>query len=269
MPGLQRSDDRAAGNVERGVQAGGAARHDDRGRGGALPPRPHARAARGVRQRLLITKLPAIRNRIRELRRQTAARSLAESSTRQAFANAKVEIEGLAAQLGKGQALDLRWTIIGLFISAALRGSVTGRDPQAPSTLWIVIIRQHRRNSMLHSASCLELVLLVTLRWYVIPSALGNHHTNQTRRNDRHNRHRRGPAAPTPSRPPRTLTQPEVGAQPIRSNRQARVGEAVRMPGRRAAASSTRRASGTSGRTLTGCHGTSSAPLPKPRKPMA
>ena len=45
---------------------------------------------------------------------------------------------------------------------------------------------------MLHSASCLESVLLVTLRWCVIPSALGNHHTNQTRRNDRHNRHRRG-----------------------------------------------------------------------------
>ena len=65
----------------------------------------------------LITTLPAIRNRIRELRRH-AARSLAESSTRQAFANAKVEIEGLAAQLDKGQALDLRWTIIGLFISA-------------------------------------------------------------------------------------------------------------------------------------------------------
>ena len=34
--------------------------------------------------------------------------------------------------------------------------------------------------------------MLVTLRWYIIPSALGNHHTNQTRRNDRHNRHRRG-----------------------------------------------------------------------------
>jgi len=54
-----------------------------------------------------------------------------------------------------------------------------------------MIIRQHRRNSMLHSASCLELVLLVSLRRYVIPSALGNHHTNQTKRNDRHNRHRR------------------------------------------------------------------------------
>ena len=150
--------------------------------------------------------------------------------------------ERLAAQLDKGQALDRRWTIIGLFISAVLRGSVTGRDPQAPSTLWIMIIRQHWRNSMLHSASCLELVLLVTLRWYVIPSALGNHHTNQTRRNDRHNRHRRGPAAPTPPRPPRTLTQPEVGAQPIRSKRQARVGEALVMPGA-GAASSTRRAS--------------------------
>ena len=50
-----------------------------------------------------------------------------------------------------------------------------------------MIIRQHWRNSMLHSASCLELVLLATLRWYVIPSALGNHHTNQTKRNDRHN----------------------------------------------------------------------------------
>ena len=33
--------------------------------------------------------------------------------------------------------------------------------------------------------------MLVTLRWCVIPSALGNHHTTQTRRNDRHNRHRR------------------------------------------------------------------------------
>ena len=140
-----------------------------------------------------------------------AARSLAESLTKQAFANTKVEIEQLAAQFDKRQALDLRWTIIGLFISA-VRGSVTGRDPQAPSTLWIVIIRQHWRNSMLHSASCLELVLLVTLRRYVIPSAPGNHHTNQTRRNDRHNRHRRGPVAPTASRPPRTLTQPEVGA---------------------------------------------------------
>ena len=38
-------------------------------------------------------------------------------------------------------------------------------------------------------------------------------------------------AAPTASRLPRTLTQPEVGAQPIRSKRQARVGEALRMPG--------------------------------------
>jgi hypothetical protein len=97
----------------------------------------------------------------------------------------------------KGRHFDLR-TIISLLISTLLRGSVNGRDPQAPSTLWIMIIRQHWRNSMLHSASCLELVLLVTPRWCVIPSALGNHHTNQTRRNDRHNRHRRGPAAPTP-----------------------------------------------------------------------
>jgi hypothetical protein len=79
--------------------------------------------------------------------------------------------EVLAAQLGKGQALDRRWTIIGLFISAVLRGSVTGCDPQAPSTLWILIIREHWRNSVLHSASRLELVLLVTLRWYLIPSA--------------------------------------------------------------------------------------------------
>ena len=47
-----------------------------------------------------------------------AARSLAQSSTKQAFANAKVAIERLAAQLDKGQALDLRWTIIGLFVSA-------------------------------------------------------------------------------------------------------------------------------------------------------
>jgi hypothetical protein len=50
--------------------------------------------------------------------RKRAARSVAESSTKQAFANAKVEIERLAAQLDKGQALDLRWTIIGLFVSA-------------------------------------------------------------------------------------------------------------------------------------------------------
>ena len=101
--------------------------------------------------------------------------------------------ERIAAQLDKGQALDLRWTIIGLFISV-VRGSATRRDPQALSTLWIVIIRQHWRKSMLHSASFLELGLLITLRWYVIPvipSTLGNHHTNQTRRNDRHNRHRR------------------------------------------------------------------------------
>jgi len=62
-----------------------------------------------------------------------------------------------------------------------LRGSVTGRDPQAPATLWIMIIRQHWRNSMLHSASCLEVVLLVTLCWYLMPSALGNPRTNQTR----------------------------------------------------------------------------------------
>ena len=68
---------------------------------------------------MLITKLPPISNRIRELRRETAARSAAESSTKQAFANTKVEIKRLAAQLDKGQPLDLRWTIIGLFISAS------------------------------------------------------------------------------------------------------------------------------------------------------
>ena len=107
--------------------------------------------------------------------------------------------ERIAAQLDKGQALDLRWTISGLFISV-VRGSATRRDPQALSTLWIVIIRQHWRKSMLHSASFLELGLLITLRWYVIPvipSTLGNHHNNQTRRNDRHNRRRR---PPTPGR---------------------------------------------------------------------
>ena len=54
---------------------------------------------------MLITKLPPISNRIRELRRETAARSVAESSTKQAFANTKVEIKRLAAQLDKGQAL--------------------------------------------------------------------------------------------------------------------------------------------------------------------
>ena len=63
--------------------------------------------------------------------------------------------ERIAAQLDKGQALDLRWTIIGLFISV-VRGSATRRDPQALSTLWIVIIRQHWRKSMLHSASFLS-----------------------------------------------------------------------------------------------------------------
>jgi hypothetical protein len=45
-------------------------------------------------------------------------KDITESSAKQAFANAKVEIERLAAQLDKGKALDLRWTIIGLFISA-------------------------------------------------------------------------------------------------------------------------------------------------------
>ena len=54
---------------------------------------------------MLITKLPPISNRIRELRRETAARSVAESSTKQAFANTNVEIKRLAAQLDKGQAL--------------------------------------------------------------------------------------------------------------------------------------------------------------------
>lgn len=54
---------------------------------------------------MLITKLPPISNRIRELRRETAARLVAESSTKQAFANTKVEIKRLAAQLDKGQAL--------------------------------------------------------------------------------------------------------------------------------------------------------------------
>ena len=67
---------------------------------------------------MLITKLPADQEPHPRIKAGDAARSLAESSTKQAFANAKVEIERLAAQLDKGQALDLRWTIIGLFISA-------------------------------------------------------------------------------------------------------------------------------------------------------
>ena len=118
MPGLQRSDDRAAGNVERGVQAGGAARHDE---GVEVNYRLDRTLAplEGFVNDMLITKLPPISNRIRELRRETAARSAAESSTKQAFANTKVEIKRLAAQLDKGQPLDLRWTIIGLFISAS------------------------------------------------------------------------------------------------------------------------------------------------------
>jgi hypothetical protein len=52
-------------------------------------------------------------------------------------------LKGSRLSSANGQALDRRWTIIGLFISALLRGSATGRDPQAPSTLWITIIRQH------------------------------------------------------------------------------------------------------------------------------
>ncbi len=181
---------------------------------------------------MLITELLPIRNRIREIRRGKAPRGLWRS--RQRNRHSQTPRWGSSGSRlsstkrrhstcdGRSSAYSSRWVVC---------GSVTGCDPQAPSTLWIVIIRQRWRNSMLHSASCLELVLLVILRWYTIPSVLGNHHTNQTRRNDGHNRHRRGPAAPTASRPPRTLTQPEVGAQPTRSKRQARVGEALRMPG--------------------------------------
>ena len=45
------------------------------------------------------------------------------------------------------------------------------------------------------------------------------------------------------ARPPRTLTQPEVGAQPITSTRQTWMSEALKDARHRAAASSTRRAS--------------------------
>ena len=129
----------------------------------------------------LITTLPAIRNRIHELRRH-AARSLAESSTRDRHSQTprwRSKGSRLSSTKGRHSTCDGRSST---YPSRAV--SVTGCDPQAPSTLWIVIIRQHRRNRMLHSAYCLELVLLVTLRRYVIHSALGNHHTNQTRRND-------------------------------------------------------------------------------------
>ena len=52
---------------ERGVQAGGAARHDDRGRGGELRrlDRTLAQLERFVNE-MLITKLPPIRNDQRE-----------------------------------------------------------------------------------------------------------------------------------------------------------------------------------------------------------
>ena len=82
-------------------------------------PRLHARAARGVRQRHAHHRAAADQEPHPRIKAgEGAARSVAESSTKQAFANAKVEIERLATQLDKGQALDLRWTIIGLFVSA-------------------------------------------------------------------------------------------------------------------------------------------------------
>jgi hypothetical protein len=174
---------------------------------------------------MLITKLPPIRNRIRESRRETPRGRWRSRQRNRHSQTPRWRSNGspLSSTKGRHSTCDGRSSAYSSRL--VVPGSVTGRDPQAPSTLWIMTIRQHWRDSMLHSASCLELVLLVTLRWYVIPSALGNHHTNQTRRNDRHHRHRRGPAAPTASRPPKTLTQPEVGAQPTRSKRQARVGE--------------------------------------------
>jgi hypothetical protein len=150
----------------------------------------------------------AIRNRIRELRRQTPRGRWRSRQRDRHSQTPRWRSKGSRLSSTKGRHSTCDGRSLACSSRRVVRGSVTGCDPQAPSTLWIVIIRQHRRNSMLHSASCLELVLLVTLRWYVIPSALGNHHNNQTRRNDRHNRHR-GPAAPTASRPPRTLTQPD------------------------------------------------------------
>ena len=65
----------------------------------------------------LITTLPGDQEphpRIEAARRAVAGGVVNETGIRKR----KVEIEGLAAQLDKGQALDLRWTIIGLFISA-------------------------------------------------------------------------------------------------------------------------------------------------------
>jgi hypothetical protein len=231
VPGVQRSGDRAAGNVERSVQAGVPLRHDDRGRGGELPAST-ARSRRSIVNDMLTTELLSIRNRIRELRREKAPRGRRRSRQRNRHSQTpRWRSSGWRLSSTKGRHSTCDGRSSAYSSRRVVCGSVTGCDPQAPSTLWIVIIRQRWRNSMLHSASCLGLVLLVIQRWYMILSALGNHHTNQTRRNDRHNRHRRGPAAPTASRPPRTLTPPEVGAQPTRSRRQARVGEPLRMPG--------------------------------------
>jgi hypothetical protein len=57
--------------------------------------------------------------RIDELRHELkVARTLGESSAQKALADIETKIEKLTAELNKIQALDLRWAIGGLFISA-------------------------------------------------------------------------------------------------------------------------------------------------------
>ena len=58
-------------------------------------------------------------NRIRQVQRELQeANSRSEQAVEQARAEARAEIDGLAARLDNTQALDLTWAVIVLFITA-------------------------------------------------------------------------------------------------------------------------------------------------------
>jgi hypothetical protein len=70
-------------------------------------------------KRLLDEDLPPILKDVDDLRAEVAAaRSQAESEAEKAFSAARAEILELAAGLDRTQTLDLRWAVLGLFISA-------------------------------------------------------------------------------------------------------------------------------------------------------
>jgi hypothetical protein len=133
-------------------------RHDDRGRGGELPAST-ARSRRSIVNDMLTTELLSIRNRIRELRREKAPRGRRRSRQRNRHSQTpRWRSSGWRLSSTKGRHSTCDGRSSAYSSRRVVCGSVTGCDPQAPSTLWIVIIRQCWRNSMLHSASCLEFV---------------------------------------------------------------------------------------------------------------